>query len=464
MIIMLGLTLLGIRGGIQYKPLDIIHAGLCSYSGNFSLVTNNPFVLIKTLDDEIIEFQYDHKPEGQLFLNPVQSFNPRNKFNSKNVVIIVLESFSKEFSGKLNPNYASNNNFRSFTPFLDSLIDHSIVCMNSYANDENSIRSLPNILSGIPSWMKDDLTMSVYFQNKIESIASVLKEKGYYTAFFHGGRNGTMNFDSYVRSVGFDNYYGMDEYPDKEDFDGKWGIFDHAFFSFFSTELSTFRQPFIAGIFSLSSHDPYKVPEQFKNRFDDGILPIHNVAAYADFSLEKFFTKAKKTNWFQNTVFIITADHGPRSRERYMPFYKTNAGKFAVPIIFYVPGNASKKIPELAQQTDIFPTTLGLLNYNGEVFSFGKNLLADNNDYVLNRLAKDTYIFIKDSLAWIYNKENATQLYNLNSDSLMKKNLIKNKITDSLDNTYLFRAVMNTYKRTMTENIMTPERYRYKTK
>lgn len=464
MIIILGLTLLGIRGGFQYKPLDIINAGLCTYSGNFSLVTNNPFVLIKTMDDNIIEFHYDRNPKGQLFLNPVQSFNTQNKFNNKNVVIIVLESFSKEFSGKLNPNYSTDSTFISYTPFLDSLMDHSIVCLNSYANDENSIRSLPNILSGIPSWMQDDLTLSVYSQNKIESIASVLKEKGYYTAFFHGGKNGTMNFDSYVKSVGFDHYYGMDEYPDKKDFDGKWGIFDHAFFSFFAGELSNFQQPFIAGIFSLSSHDPYEVPEQFKSQFNNGRLPIHNVAAYSDFSLERFFKAAKKTDWFQHTIFVITADHGPRARERYMPFYKTNAGKFAVPIIFYIPGFGSMEINELAQQTDIFPTTLGLLNFNGEIFSFGKNLLSESNDYVLNRLGSDTYLFMKDSIVWIYNKDSATQMYNLNSDSLMKNNLINSKIADSVDYTYLFRAVMSTYKRTMTKNIMTPERYKYKTK
>jgi len=460
----LGLTLLGIRGGVQYKPLDIINAGLYASSGNFSLVTNNPFVLIKTAGDEVLN--YEEKPDNEktLYFNPIQSFTPTDLFKKKNVVIIILESFSKEFIGILNPGYKTNHNFQSYAPFLDSLIPYSVICTSSFANDENSIRSLPNILSGIPSWMNDEFTLSVYAQNKIESIATVLKENGYYTAFFHGGKNGTMNFDSYVKAVGFDHYYGMDEYPEKSDFDGKWGIADHAFFSFFANKLKEMPQPFVAGIFSLSSHDPYKVPDRFANRFNSGKLPIHNVAAYADFSLRQFFSSISGEKWFNNTVFVITADHGPRAVERFMPYYKNIVGKFAVPIIFYQPSEKGFKINKTAKQTDIFPTLMGLLNYEGEIFCFGNNLLTTSNGFVLNRLGNDTWLLVKDSLAWVYDNGKPTQIYNLGSDSLLQKNLINTPLLNETGYTEFYHAMINTYTRTMTKNIVTPERYKFRTK
>src|SRR5690606_24672345 len=111
-------------------------------------------------------------------------------FQDKNVVFIILESFSKEYTGL--------GGRTSYTPFLDSLMQHSFVCTNAYANALQSAKGIPAIISGVPSLMDEPITTSAYGTNKLTSLPALLRNKGYQTAFYHGGTNGTMGFDIYT--------------------------------------------------------------------------------------------------------------------------------------------------------------------------------------------------------------------------------------------------------------------------
>ncbi len=452
-LIIMGLTLIGVRGGIQLKPIDIIMAGKYTTTQNFSLVTNNPFVFIKTMDKKKVKFTEPIKNERNF--DPVIVFqNQPGSFTGENVIILILESYSKEFTGALNPTLRNHPEYLSYTPFLDSLIQKSLVCTDAYANDESSLRSLPNILSGIPSLMKDDYVSSIYTQNTINSIATKLGEKGYKCLFFHGGKNGTMNFDSYVYSVGFDEYYGLNEYPDNGDYDGKWGIFDEDYLGFFAKEVN---KTFLGVFFSLSSHDPYKIPDQHKGKFPDGKLPIHKSAAYVDYSLKIFFNQIKKEAWYQNTLFVITADHGPRAVERYLPYYKNSMGENAIPIIYFKPDNSlAGKYPDESQQTDIFPTVMDLLNYEGKIFAYGQSIA--NRDSVFNSFSlfrNDGDIIFKDKFAIVYKNDKVKAVYDINNDSLCKTNLVNTGILDSISQDELGRAIINHYKKALVENKLT---------
>jgi phosphoglycerol transferase MdoB-like AlkP superfamily enzyme len=118
-----------------------------------------------------------------------------------------------------------------------------------------------------------------------------------------------MGFLGFGNILGYNHYYGKTEYNNDEDFDGVWGIWDEPFFQFFSKTLTTKKQPFMATLFSVSSHEPYKVPEKYKNKFPKGTVNIHESIGYTDYALKQFFATAKKQPWYNNTIFVFVADH-----------------------------------------------------------------------------------------------------------------------------------------------------------
>lgn len=95
--------------------------------------------------------------------------------------------------------------------------------------------------------------------------------------------------------------------------------------------MSQFKEPFHSAIFTLSSHHPYFVPDKYKNKFPRVYLENSECIGYADYSLRQFFDSAKKTKWYNNTLFILTADHGSLSKNS---FYNNPVGNLTIPILF----------------------------------------------------------------------------------------------------------------------------------
>ena len=137
----------------------------------------------------------------------------------KNIVIIIVESLSAEFTGIGNPGHG-------YTPFLDSLAEKGLYFKNRFANGRRSIDAPPSILAGLPH-LRDETFFCAEFKT-LHGLGTVLKSHGYNTSFFHGGKNGTMFFDVFSRRMGFDDYYGLNEYPNPQDSDGIWGIYDES--------------------------------------------------------------------------------------------------------------------------------------------------------------------------------------------------------------------------------------------
>ena len=322
----------------------------------------------------------------------------------------------------------------------------------SLANGKKSIDAMPSILASVPS-LETPYIISHYANNAINGLPALLKDKGYYSAFFHGAPNGSMGFDSFARMAGFDDYFGLDQYPGKDDFDGMWGVWDEPFFKFFADRLDSFRQPFMASIFSVSSHHPFKVPEKYKGRFKKGPAPICEVVGYTDFALNEFFDKIEKSAWFPNTLFIITADH---TNESIHPEFQNNFGSYCVPIIFYKPGSNLHGIRQrIAQQIDIMPTILNFLNFDEEYIAFGNNLLDDSYEsFAFNTSGNDYHLYMKDHiLEMIDNKP--VGLFNYKTDRFLEKNLlslepvIRKQMEDKL------KAVIQTYNSRLIDNDMT---------
>jgi len=446
-------AVIGIRGGLQLKPISIVSANRAIPPKYSALILNAPFALIKTYQTAGIEsfIFFDDPDEARLHFNPLKQYHiPARPVKKDNIVIIVMESFSREHSAFLN----DGTNLRGFTPFLDSLMKESLT-FNAFANGKRSIEAIPAIVSGIPSLMPTDFISSEYAANPTSSLPNVLKGDRYHSVFFHGGLNGTMHFDAFARMAGFDAYKGMNEYQGPPAFDGQWGIYDGPFFQYAAEELNTCNKPFIALIFSLSSHHPYHIPPEYRQRLPQGPLKIQQSIAYADNALSRFFERVSQSDWFRNTLFIITADH---TSEGYLPFYQSPVGQYAIPLVFYKADGSLKGLPDrIAQQTDIFPSVVHYLNLQSPIVAFGESVFDSLAPaFSITRLNQQ-YQMIYDGHSIISDGKNFTGYYNLKTDSLMNRNLLKEHGLIPENAGLLFKSVIQQYNQGMRLNRLTPE-------
>jgi phosphoglycerol transferase MdoB-like AlkP superfamily enzyme len=453
--VVIALVIGAARGGYKHSTRPITISNAARYVDSprdVALVLNTPFSFFRTFDKKpLVKYKFFDDEKLKSLYNPVH-ISPKDKpFTGENVVIIILESFAREYIGSFNPNLEGGT-YKGYTPFIDSLINVSLTFDVSIANGKKSIDAMPSILASIPS-LETPYTISHYANNAIDGLPELLKRKGYYSAYFHGAPNGSMGFDSFAKMAGFDKYYGLNEYPDKADFDGIWGVWDEPFFKFFGKTMDTFHQPFLASIFSLSSHHPFKVPEKYAGKFRKGPAPILEVVGYSDHSLQEFFAQVSKSPWFSNTLFVITADH---TNESVHKEFQNNFGSYSVPIIFYKPGSDLHGMKKrIAQQIDIMPTILSYLHYDEDYFAFGNNLLDDSYDSFAFNTAGSTYhLYMNDHLLEMMDNK-PIGFYNYKNDTLLEKNLVNSDTIMLGTMSDKLKAIIQTYNSCLIDNNMT---------
>ncbi|WP_417370475.1 LTA synthase family protein [Gelidibacter japonicus] len=431
------------RGGFQKKPLRIIDSSGYGALNHSALVLNTPFCILKTLNqkENLRSPKYFPKEELDQIFSPILSINPTKEPTNQNVVLIILESFGREHLDI------------GATPFLDSLITKSYYFENGFANGKLSIDAVPSTLTSIPSLLKHSIITSSYSVNKVNGLPKILKDHGYQTSFFHGAFNGSQNFDQYSIVAGFDTYYGKDEYEGPEAFDGRWGIFDEEFLQFYNKTLSTFQEPFFSTVFTVSSHNPYIIPEKYKNKFPKGQTKIYESIAYSDFALKQFFEAAKKEAWYKNTLFVITADH--TSAEPTSEIFKTNVGKFRIPILFFDPSNENLigKNDKNFQQIDILPSVLECLGISTEIISYGKSYTS-TKDFVVYYL-DNIYHLIDGDYYLAFNGTKVLALYNFKEDPLLKVNLLSSETEKAKSLETFIKAYIQSFNERMIDNNLT---------
>lgn len=414
----------GARGGFAHSTRPITLSNAAEYATvpkDVNLVLNTPFAVMRTASANVIRKvnYFANEEELAAEFNPEVIPDDTIPFVPKNVVVIILESFSKEFVGAYHAKLTLAG-YRGYTPFLDSLLERGYAFQHSMANGRKSIDAMPSVIASIPS-IEVPYVLSHYSGNKINSMASLLKEKGYYTAFFHGAPNGSMGFQAFANLCGFDGYFGKDEYNNNDDYDGIWGIWDDKFFQYFATSMSGFQEPFFTTLFSVSSHHPYNLPEEYESKFAGGPKPIYRTIEYTDFALRQFFNTASGMPWFKNTLFVITADHA--SAEIAYPEYNTAWGYFSIPVFFYDPSAGGTFSDDLIQQVDIMPTVLSYLHYDKPYLTFGRNALSDATaPFAFNYLDNLYQLFYGDYLIR-FDGERTVALYNFKTDLLLKTDL-----------------------------------------
>jgi len=447
----LALCVLSGRGGVQLKPVGIINAGLGTSPQNIPLVLNTPFAVLTTLGkDEVKEVDYSDLSTLQTIYSPLHRFQLRSDTTEPlNVVVIIMESFSSEYS------LVFGNRTNTYTPNMDSLADNGMAFLRCFANGRKSIEGIPAITSGLPTLMNEPYITSIFAGNKIKSLGGYLGDTGYSSSFYHGGTNGTMGFDAFSMVSGYANYYGRAEYDNEADFDGKWGIYDEEFFQYFKRGLDGHQEPFSSCFVSISSHNPYVIPKRYEQVFSEGDLPIHKSIQYADYALGKFFKAASQSEWFDNTLFVMTADHSAQAEDAY---YTNRVGMYAVPLIFYHPaGNLKGVSMQVTQQADILPSVLQYLGYGSEFIAFGNSVFnyekagfAVNYLNGLHQLIQGKYVLQFDGIETI-------GLYNYEMDKDLSWNVSEKRPEVRRLMEKLLKGIIQSYNSRLLNNQLTTE-------
>ncbi len=460
LVIFVPLCVFGMRGGATtaVRPITISNANqYVDRPLEAALVLNTPFSLIRTIDKPIFTVP-DYYPADELdrIYSPVHAPSDSAIVRRKNVVVLIVESFGREYIGGFNK-WLDGGHYKGYTPFVDSLMQHSTTFLYSYCNGRKSIDGMPSILSGIPMFV-EPFFLTPASMNNVSGIAGELRKKNYFTAFFHGAENGSMGFQAFARATGFERYYGRTEYnEDKrfngdEDFDGTWAIWDEPFLQFYAEKMSEFKQPFMTALFTASSHHPYVIPDRYKQKYPEEGIVIHKCIRYTDNALRRFFDTAKTKPWYKNTLFVITSDHTNQSDHDY---YQTDLGGFCSPIIFFDPSGELKPGMRnaIAQQIDIMPTVLGYLGYDRPFVAFGCNLFntPDENTWAVNYL-NGIYQYIKGDYLLQFDGQKTKALYRFRTNLLLKDNLAARlpEVRQSMEREV--KAIIQSYMTRMTTN------------
>ena len=402
------------RGSFSLKPLNHLDA-YEQLEADLAVSAMSPaYILLESIPQKgLSEFKYMSDSELQKWQqNDIATLKGSDSI--KNICIIILESFGLEYTGM------NRDNRPSYTPFLDSLTKHSIYCTNAYANGLRSMDAVASIFTGVPALMPIPYLSSLYAHNDVVSIYDLFKPLGYTSSFYHGADEQSMGFKPFLKSHGLDEYYGKQSYPFSGHDDGSWGIYDHHYFSYYADELSKKTEPWISTVFSLSSHHPYSVPKEFQY-LPKGNLPIHQSIAYTDAALKHFFTEAAKSKWYENTVFVITADHSSINESR---MYQTANGKYAIPLFIYSPtADTAAEVNANCQHLDILPSLVSLCGRETKLMTFGRSVLHGSEKDIIH-FDGGVYSITSKNLTLSMAGDKVISLFNNNLDPQHTKNLM----------------------------------------
>lgn len=431
------LCVAGMRGGFTtaVRPITLSNANkYVNRPVEAAIVLNTPFSLIRSTGKDVFYNPgYYTERELDAIYSPVHNAGKpmtNTLRRRKNVVVLIVESFGREYIGAYNEKL-DGGHYKGYTPFVDKLLGRSLSFDYTFANGRKSIDGMPSILSGIPHFV-EPFFLTPASLNEVSGLAGELGRCGYSSAFFHGAENGSMGFEAFARTTGFQQYYGRTEYNadsrfnGDKDFDGMWAIWDEPFLQYYALKMTEMKQPFITAVFTASSHHPYKIPEEYGPQFDipaESGNPIHKCIRYTDMSLRKFFETAAKQPWYKNTIFVFTSDHTNINDHQE---YATDLGLFGAPIFIFDPSGElpRKRSHTVAQQTDIMPTVLNYLGYGNPYVAFGKDLLdTPAADAWAVNYNNGIYQYVKGDYVIRFDGSNLKGAYNYKADWFMTKDL-----------------------------------------
>lgn len=457
--------IIAMRGGATdaTRPITISNANQYADSpSEVALILNTPFSLIRTAGKKpFVPPSYFDREELNATFYPLHTPPDTLTKRKKNIVVLIVESFGREFIGAYNERL-DGGQYKGYAPFVDSLYKRSMSFDYTFCNGRKSIDAMPSTLSSIPMFVEPFfLTPSAL--NDISGIADCLNKMGYQTAFFHGAANGSMGFQAFARHTGFSEYYGRTEYNEDSrfdgdnDFDGTWAIWDEPFLQFYALKMSELKEPFMTSVFTATSHHPFVIPAAYRDTFpEEGGSVMHKCIRYTDHALRRFFETASKQPWYDNTIFFFTSDH---TNQPDHPEYKTSLGLYGSPVLIFDP---SGEIPAgrrhgIAQQIDFMPTILNYVGYDEPYIAFGKDLLStpDSATWAVN-YNNGIYQYIEKNILLQFDGHETRGVYDIDADWMLTHDLRGQIGEDEARMERKLKAIIQQYMERMTENRMVP--------
>jgi len=367
----------GIRGGFQAIPITSSQSYYSKHDIlNITAVNPAYNMIFSIIDYQQINNQNIFKTiDEKLALEIVNNIHEIDKdttisilnTNRPNIVIILLESWSADMIESLGGDIG-------ITPEFKELEKEGLLFTDFYATANRSQQAMASLFAGLPGLPITTLTDHPEKYPSVPSLVKKLSNEGYYTSFTFGGKLIYGNMKSYLVDNGFDMIIEQDDL-EKDFAAGKLGVHDEFVFDYFENQLSNMKQPFFANIFTLSSHSPYDYPGERKIENFELEGDFVNSVYYSDKTLGDFFRKAKKSNYWDNTLFLIMADHSHNSPKNH-PVQSFEYHK--IPLM--ITGGALKeefrgeKNDKLCSNVDVTTTLLKQLELSADDFFWSKNI------------------------------------------------------------------------------------------
>jgi len=311
----------------------------------------------KNTMSSIKNFNYDTFPTRSMHLASYAG-------KPKNLVILLQESLGARYVGKLGG--------LPLTPNLDNLMKEGWNFTNLYATGTRSVRGIEAVITGFTPTPSRSVVKLGKSQRDFFTIAKFLSQNDYHTQFIYGGESHFDNMKSFFLGNGFSDIIDLDDF-EKVDFEGSWGASDEDLYDQAHIELKKLNEqssPFFSLVFTSSNHSPFEYPDGKIKLYDEDKNTRNNAAKYSDYALGKFINKAKSASYWQDTIFLVVADHDSRV-----------AGASLVPIEhFRIPGVIignnikAKSDSRLVSQIDLAPTLLSLIGISGYTPMLGHDL------------------------------------------------------------------------------------------
>ncbi|MEX1200163.1 MAG: LTA synthase family protein [Methylophaga sp.] len=366
---------------VQSKPIDTLDAFRDARPETANLALNGAFVVLKdaTRDRQkplkmLSDETFGSLSEKYMAIDsePFQWQATDNIANQRNIVFILLESWSYKYIDAL-----AGNNYGA-TPFIDSLITKSQVWHQFYAAGQRSLNGIQAVLTSVPVLPTQPALGYGLELNNMSRLGQIFKDAGYQTLMVQSSNRRSFHLDGIAKSLGFEQYYGKEDIPLIRDYpqDTPSYGWDYDTLMFMENKLSNMaanNKPFFSFVFTGTTHEPFANPgEEFLIYPHDPLSEqgFLNTLRYSDWSLEQFFAKASQQPWFNNTTFVITADHVLRADN------ETLAGQFHIPLIVYTPDKhlSPTQHYDVASQYDLLPSLVDLAGLTTPVYTFGTSL------------------------------------------------------------------------------------------
>ncbi|GAB4347421.1 MAG: LTA synthase family protein [Gammaproteobacteria bacterium] len=279
----------------------------------------------------------------------------------KNIVIVLEESLGAEFVGAMGG--------KPLTPRLDRLFHEGIWFENLYATGTRSVRGIEAVVAGFPPTPARSVVKLNGAQRNFFTLAQLLKRQGYRTSFIYGGESHFDNMARFFLGNGFDRVIDKDDYENPIYF-GSWGVCDEDLFNRAHEEFIAYgQQPFFSLVFTTSNHSPYEYPEgRIAPQGDPNT--VDNAVRYADYALGHFFDLARASSYWDDTLFLVVADHNSRVYGASL----VPIERFHIPALILGGGVPAEQVKTVASQIDLLPTLLSLAGVEADLPAIGRDL------------------------------------------------------------------------------------------